>query len=198
MSAVLIHSFDLHSYALRWTLIHLVLNCRSSTRARARGRGKATFSFKASVCSGRRVFGLIQQPGRPHLIPFKTRLSESHMHIIFMRHDALASQPPDAFFRSLNAILCLWRQARKISTFTRFVSAPHTGKDLLDGRDSCVFLLFPLILSWTKEKFVSFNLSPVWFFPTNIGAQELTGALSKIILHSRLGSINIMVCWFSL
>lgn len=128
----------MHSCSPCWTLIHLVLSCRSSTRARIRGRGKATFSFKASVCSGRRLLWLIQQPGRPHLIPFKTRLSESHMHIICMRHDALASQAPDAFFRAMNVILWLWRQARKISMFTRFVSVPYTGKDLMDGRDGCV------------------------------------------------------------
>lgn len=102
--------------------------------------GKATFSFKASVCSGRRLLWLIQQPGRPHLIPFKTRLSESHMHIICMHHDALASWPPDAFFRPMNAILWLWRQARKTSTFTRCVSVPYAGTDRMDGRDSWVFL----------------------------------------------------------
>lgn len=151
-----------HSYALCWTLTHLVLSCRSSKRARTRGRGKATFSFKASVCTGRRLLWLIQQPGRPHLIPFKTRLSESHMHIICMCHSALTSQPPDEFFKSMNALLWLWRQARKISMFTRFVSVPYTGKDLLDGRDGCVFLLFPLILMLlfrTEEKFVRFNFN---------------------------------------
>lgn len=135
------------------TLIHLVLSHRSSTTARAQGRGKAVFSFKASVCSGRRMPWLIQQPGRPHLISFKTRLLESHMHIICMCNDALASQPPDAFFRSMNAILWLWRQTRKISTFTRSVSVPYTGKDPMDGRESCVFLLFALIRTWTQETF---------------------------------------------
>lgn len=130
-----------HSCALCWTLIHLVLSCRSSTRARTRGRGKATFSFKASVCSGRRLLWLIQQPSRPHLIPFKTRLSESHMHIICMRHDALASQPPDTFFRSMNAILWLWRQAGKINTFTRFVSVPYTENDLSGWEGQLCFFL---------------------------------------------------------
>lgn len=112
------------------------------------------------------------------------------MHIIRMQHDALASQAPDAFFRSMKAILWLWRQARKISTFTRFVSAPHTEKRPCGWQG---WWCFPAVSSNTHFAVYRGKVCPLQFQPHLALSHEYISSEGNSSPWKKNGALKVTV-----
>lgn len=132
---------NVHSSAPCWTLIHLVFSCRSSTRARTRGRGKATFSFKPLFVLEGDCSGLFSSQAGPTSSLLKQGSQKATCTLYAC---AMMPWPPSFQTHSSAPWMLYYDCGDRQGKWSR---SHGLCLCLVDGRDGCVPLLFPLILT---------------------------------------------------